>query len=143
MATLAESNYGTLLKIGDGGTPTEVFTVIGEVVSIDPPELVNEAIESTNHSSGGWKEFISGGLKELTEFTATINFVDVDITALYNLAVAGTPKNYQIVFPDNGNTTWTFAALVVSVKPLSADAQSPEALQAEVKFQPTGANVLA
>ena len=142
MATLAESNYGTLLKIGDGGTP-ETFAVIGEVVTLDPPELVNEAVEASNHSSGGWREFISSGLKELTEFTATINFVDADMSALYNLAVAGTVKNYRIEFPDDGSTTWTFAALVTNVKPLAADAGSPEALQAEIKFRPTGANVLA
>jgi len=141
MTTAANSNYGTLLKIGDGGAP-ETFAVVGEIVNIDPPELVNEAVEATNHSSGGWREFVSSGLKELTEFTATINFVDAKVSALYNLLVAGTVKNYMIEFPDDGSTTWTFAALVVSVKPLGADAGSPETLQMEVKFQPTGANAV-
>jgi predicted secreted protein len=140
--TSAKSNYGTLLKVGDG-QEVETFASIGEVVNIDPPELINEAVEATNHGSGGWKEFVSGGLKELTEFTTTVNFVDAAVTALYNDLVAGTEKNYQIVFPDDGSTTWTFAALVVGIKPMSVDAASPEALQAEIKFRPTGANVLA
>ena len=141
--TNAKSNYGTLLKVGDAGTPTETFAVIGEVVSIDPPEIMAEAIEATNHSSGGWREFIPSGLKEISEFSATINFVDADVTAIYTDLIAGNLRNYQIAFPDDGSTTWTFGSLVVGLKVLGADATSPEALQAEVKFQPSGANTLA
>ncbi len=141
MATLAESNYGTLLKVGDGDTPEE-FAVIGEVVTIDPPEIMAEAVEATNHSSGGWREFIPSGLKEISEFTATINFVATAVDNLYTDLIAGNLRNYKIEFPDDGTTTWTFGALVVAIKVLGADAASPEALQAEIKFQPTGANSL-
>lgn len=142
MTTAAKTNYGTVLKVGDGGSP-ETFSVIGEIVSMDPPELVHEAVEVTNQSSGGWREFVPGGLKELSEFTVTVNFTEDTITSLYTDVVSGTQRNYQIAFPDDGATTWAFAALVVSVKPLSVDAASPEALQAEVKFRPTGNTVLS
>jgi hypothetical protein len=131
---MGETNFGTLIKKEIGA----VYTVIGEVVNIEPPEYLAEAIESTNHSSGGDKEFISGGLRELGEFKATINFDKAVISGFYNDIKAGTVGKYSIDFPDTGSTKWKFDALVISLKPSAADAQSPEALQAEVGFQPTG-----
>lgn len=135
--TLAKTNYGTRLKVGAGYT-----TDVGEVVSIDPPEVTHESVEATHHGSGGWRDHVAGGLKELTEFTATINFTDTYIAAIYADLAAGTEKSYQIQFPDDGATKWTFSAVVTKLKPLAADAGSPEALQAEVTFQPTGANAV-
>lgn len=131
---MAESNFGTLLKKEVGA----VYTVVGEILSIDPPEYLAEAIESTNHSSGGVKEFISGGLTELGEFKCSVNFDKTTISGFYADIKAGTVGKYSIDFPDTGNTKWKFDALVISLKPGSADAQSPETLQAEVGFQPTG-----
>lgn len=134
----ARSNYGVRLKVGSPYT-----TDVGEVVSLDIPEIVAEALEATSHSSGGWKESVSGNLKELVEFTATINFTSAYIATIYADLAAGTVKSYQVQFPDDGLTKWTFDAIVTGLKPLSADAGSPEVLQAEVKFQPTGANVVS
>ena len=139
--TLAKTNYGTLLS--SGSSIIDLVT-IGEIVSIEPPEVMNETVETTNHSSGGWKEFVSGGLREVSEFTATINFVDANVTNLYNNMISGSVVNfYRVSFPDDGSTTWTFKALVTSVKPAGAEADSPEALQAEITFRPSGSTVLA
>lgn len=137
MATAAKSNYGTRLKVG----PT-YSTDVGEVVSIDPPEIIAEAVEATNQSSGGWCEHVAGGLSELAEFTATINFTDAYASVIMSDLATATVKSYQIQFPDDGATKWTFSAIVTGFKPLSVDAASPEALQAEVKFRPTGALVV-
>lgn len=137
--TSARTNYATTLKWNSSGS----YAAIGEVVSLDSPEILNEAVEATNHSSGGWREFVAGGLKEVSEFSATVNFVDSYMTTIYNYMTSGCTVSYQILFPDDGATTWTFSALITSVKPVASDAQSPEALQAEVKFQPSGSCVLA
>ena len=143
---MASSNYGVQLKRGNGATP-EVFTAIAEVLSIEPPEIMHEAVESTNHTTG-YRTFAPGKLKEVAEFTATIHYSPTDAThnataGLLADLVAGTEHNYQLVFPNVGATTWTFAALVTSFKPSSADADSPETLQAEVTFRPTGSPTLA
>jgi hypothetical protein len=131
--TDAKSNYGTRLKSGSA-----LVLDVGEVISIDPPEIINEPVEATSMSSGGWREVVSGGLKEVAEFSATINFTDTYVSTIYSDVSGSVSKLYQIQFPDDGSTKWTFNAFVTSLKPLSADAQSPEALQAEVKFQPSG-----
>ena len=139
--TLAKTNYATSLS--SGSSVADLVTV-GEVVSIEAPEILNEAVEATNMGSGGWKEFVSSGLKEVSEFTATVNFVDADMTRLYNNMISGSQVNfYRVSFPDDGNSTWTFKALVTGIKPAGADAGSPEALTAEIKFRPSGSMVLA
>ena len=55
-----QTNYGTLLK--------KASSSIGELVSIDPPEYSNPAVESTNHSSGGVRTYVSSKLREMSEF---------------------------------------------------------------------------
>lgn len=135
---MADANFGALIKKEAGA----VYSVIGQVVSLEPPELISEVVESTNHSSAGYREYISGGLTELGEFKATINFEKTVMSGLYNDLTGGTVGNYEIDFPDTGNTVWKFSALVKSIKPGTADAQKPEVLQAEIAFQPTGALVL-
>lgn len=121
------TNYGTILSDSDGA--------IGEVVSIDPPEYMHPTIESTNHSSGGVRKFESSGLREMTEFKATVNFVPADITSLSTDMVAGTKKAYTITFPNTYRER--FSAFVTGIKPLTADALKPDELKAEITFRPT------
>lgn len=134
MPTTSVTNLGTLLK--------KATVVLGEVVSIDPPELMNESIEATNHSSSGWREFIPGGLKELSEFSADVNFTNgVTVSGMLADLQAGTKASYSMTFPNTA--VWTFDAYVTKFKPNTADAQSPEVLKATVTLRPTGATTLA
>ena len=121
------TNYGTLLK--------KATTSIGAVVSIDPPEYMNPAVESTNHSSGGVRKFVSGGLRQMAEFKVTINYEIADIATLTTDMVAGTKAAYTILYPDNSSQR--FQAIPTSIKPQPADAQKPEVLKAEITFQPS------
>ena len=121
------TNYGTLLK--------KATTSIGELVSIDPPEYSNPAVESTNHSSGGVRQFISGKLREMGEFKATINYDMANIATLVTDLVAGTKAAYTILYPDNSSQR--FQAIPVAIKPLTADASKPEVLKAEITFRPS------
>lgn len=126
---MAEStNYGITLMKGAAS--------IGSIVSLDPPELINEAVESTNHGSGGYKTFLSSELIELSEFSATILMDNVDSALLITDLEAGTAATYTMTFPSG--ESFGFDALVTKFKPESADATKPEAAKATVTFRPTG-----
>lgn len=137
------SAFGTLLKIGDGGSPTESFTTIAEVTSIGGPALSLDPIETTHHAStGGWREFI-GGLLDGGEVSFDINYDPVGAThdastGLIADMVARTVRNFQLVFPDTGNTTWSFAALVTSFEPSEpVDDKLAASVTLKVSGQPT------
>ena len=121
------TNYGTLLK--------KASTSIGELVSIDPPEYSNPAVETTNHSSGGVRKYESGGLREMAEFKCTINYVIANIATLVTDLVAGTKASYTILYPDA--TSQRFSAIPTAIKPLPADALKPDTMKAEITFRPS------
>jgi len=116
--TNAIAAYGTLLKTGDGGSP-ETFTTIAEVTNIGGPSLKLDAIEATSHdSTEGWREFI-GGLLDGGEVTFDVNFIPTNAThdastGLVADMVARTHRNFELVFPDTSETTWSFTALVTN-----------------------------
>ncbi|GAP07126.1 hypothetical protein ATHL_01994 [Anaerolinea thermolimosa] len=131
---MATTNYGVVLSLNS--------TPIGEVVTIEPPEILNPALESTSHASGGYREFISSNLVEVGEFTATIHYTVA--SGVYNpltKLTSGTADNYAISFPNGAN--WSFNALVTGVKVQEADAQNPDTLKAEITFRPTGTPTLS
>lgn len=121
------TNYGTILSDSDGA--------IGEVVSIDPPEMLQAAIETTNHSSGGNRKFESSGLKEAAEFKCTVNAVVADIATIVTDWKAGTKKAYTVTYPNT--LRQTFSALATGVKMMPADATKPETLKVEITFRPS------
>lgn len=136
--------FGTLLKIGDGTTPTEVFATVAEVKEIGGPSLELETVDVTSHSSaGGWREFV-GTLLNGGEVELTLNFVPDNptqdaSTGLIADMVARTKRNFQLVFPDVAATTWDFTALVTGFEITSA---VDGALEAECTLQITGAPTL-
>ena len=139
---MAISAFGTLLKIGDGGSP-ESFTTIAEVTNIGGPSLSLDPIDVTNHSStGGWKEFI-GGLLDGGEVSFEINYDPVGAThdastGLIADMSARTVRNFQLVFPDTGNTTWSFSALVTAFQPSEPiDNKLSASVTLKVSGQPT------
>lgn len=130
--TSAKTDYGVILGKQD---TTLAYATIGELVSIDPPEIIQAAVEATNHGSGGIREFVTSGLREVAEFKATLNYVKANIATLYTDLAAGTKSRYQVAF-DSLNAI-QFGALVTSIKPMTADAKSPDVLRAEITFRPS------
>jgi hypothetical protein len=142
--TGAISAFGTLLKIGDGGS-TEVFTAIAEVTDIGGITLSTATEDATNHSS-------SGGFEEKIPTTLStgpvkfgINFVPTGPTHSYSTGlikdwVNKTKRNFKLVFPDTGATTWSFAAYVTGV-----DIKAPVKgkLAADITLDITGQPTLA
>lgn len=137
------SAFGTLLKIGDGASPTESFTTIAEVTNIGGPSLSLDPIEITSHSStGGWREFI-GGLLDGGEVSLEINYDPVGAThdastgLIYDMTNR-TVRNFQLVFPDTGNTTWSLSALVTAFEPSEPiDDKLAASVTLKVSGQPT------
>ena len=128
---MAQTNYGVTL----GREDSTGFPTIGEVVSVDPPEMSVPAVESTHHGTGGHRTFVSSKLAEIGEFKATVNYVKANIASLYTDMRAGTVKRYQLAY-DSLNAD-LFGALVTNIKPMTADATKPEVLKAEITFRGT------
>lgn len=139
----ALSAIGTLLKIGDGAGP-EVFTTIGEVGNISGPGLSTGVIDVTNHSSPDYTQEILAGLKSAGEVTFSINYIPTHAT---HNATTGlirdwknrTKRNFQLVWPDAGGTTWSFAAYVTGFQPT---APVEDKLAADVTLTIAGAPTL-
>ena len=111
--TSAISSHGTFLKMGNGATPTEVFTTIAEVKDISGPAVAMGTEDVTNHDSGGWREFTST-IKEGGEITFEVNFFE-DTTqgftgGVYDALIDGEPVNFELEL--KSGSTGEFAAIV-------------------------------
>lgn len=112
--TAATIGYGTTLAIGDGATPTEVFTTVAEVTDLSPPSPSRDVVEATHYGSpGGYKEFISG-LRDPGEASVQTNYTDAGYTALRTLFDSNVRRNLKISFPNGAKLT--FLALSTSVE---------------------------
>lgn len=107
---------GTQLQVGDGATPTEGFTAIPAVRSIDWPGAPPPDIDVSDLASTG-KEYVSG-LPDFGEITCEVIW-DFSANALhkqlYDDSVAGSTntRNYKRVDP--GGEVRSFAAYVRNV----------------------------
>lgn len=142
--TDAISSFGTLLKIGDGASP-EVFTTIAEVKDITGPELSVDTEDVTSHgSTGGWEEVIPTILRS-GSVNFDLNFVPTNATHSYTAGllhdmVNKTLRNFQLVLPDTGATTWAFSAYVTKFPPAMP---VKGALKASVSLKISGQPTLA
>lgn len=140
MASAGLAAFGTLFKMGDGAT-SEAFTTIAEVTNISGPKLALDMIEITNHSSpSAWREYVASFL-DMGEITLELNFIPTNAT--HQLSASGlayhmvnrTKKNFQLVFPDTGSTTWSFSGYVSGFE---INAPVDDKLGGSVTIRPTG-----
>jgi len=131
---------GTLLKIGDGGSP-EAFTAIAEVKDITGPGLTREFAEFTHQqSSGGYREY-KPTFKNSGDVTFKCNFLPDDTTqgfattGLLKDYEDGILRNFQLLFLDTGATLASFAAYVANIQPT---APVGSALELNVTLRITG-----
>lgn len=108
-----------LAFLAGGANGGEVFTSVAEVMSVNVGGLKLDTTEATHmESPSKWREFIAT-VKDAGEVTFEINFQP---------ALAGhqglttdlknqTLRNFQVVFPDTGVTTWSFAAFITNFAP--------------------------
>lgn len=137
--------FGTLLKIGDGATPTENFTTIAEVRDISGPSLSLDTEDTTSHSStGGWEDAV-GTILRSGEVTFDIGYQPSETTHNATTGLLAdmrnrVRRNFQLVFPDASSTTWSFTALVTGFQP---GAPVGGSLTASITLKPVGQPTLA
>lgn len=136
----ALNSINTILKIGDGATPTEVFTAIAEVKDIAGPQLSTDTVDITSRTSPGKFEEALPTIIRTGQVTFDINFLptngthDAETGLLADLKNM-TKRNFQLVFPDAAETTWSFSAYVVQFQP---NAPVAGVLSASVALKITG-----
>lgn len=137
-ATEASTGFGVLLKVGDGGSPTEAFTTIdGEFRLSQPPGYSRDAIDASHTASPDqFREYIAG-MMDAGEVQGELNFVPAVSDAIVALIVAG-KQNYQILFP--GVATWTFAAICTNYQ---VSTPFDDKMTASVTFKVSGKPTLA
>lgn len=124
MASSAISAFGTLLKLGDGGSP-ESFTTVAEVRNISGPSFASDAIDVTTHNTPTpFRRYING-LLDGGEISFELNFIPQETTHSYTSGILAdflnrTRRNVQLVFPDSGTTTWLIPVIWTAFE-MSAD----------------------
>lgn len=105
---------------GCSATLTTATTVIGNIKSITPPKMSRTAIESTHSgSTGGWKTFLPGDIKDGGELEITWQYnTALDYGSLFNTAGCDTltvtfPKRVTACGASLPTTAASWAASVV------------------------------
>jgi len=140
--TQGVAGYGTQLQIGDGGGP-EVFTTIAEITNISGPGLSMDTADMTHHQSpGAWEEHV-GTILRSGEVTFDLNYIPTHAThnastGLINDMENRTLRNFKLIFPNAGATTWNFAALVTGFEPSAPhDDKLGASVTCKISGQPT------
>jgi len=144
MPSLGISGFGTQLKMEDAGNPGSYLTV-AEVKDITGPGLTAEVADLTSHSSSGAFREKLPTLLDPGEVTFDVNYVPTSAThnnstGLVSLLRTRAKKNWQLVWPDTGETLWAFAGFVTGFEP---GAPVGDLLTASVTITVTGAPTLA
>jgi predicted secreted protein len=127
------------------GGQAEVFTTIAQVRNISGPGLSLDFEDVTTHdSTEAWEEVVATVLRS---GEVTLDLVWDPTTPTHSNGVGllavmprRATRNFQVIFPDTGPTTWAFAAEVTGFEP---DAPHDGALTASVTLKLTGQVTLA
>ena len=105
---------GTKLEVGDGATPTEVFTLIAGIRTITGPANERQMIDVTSHDTPGGFMDEMGGLKRwgALSFELLWDPANVQHQQLWDDYVEDTVRNYKLIFPDTSATTLTFSGFI-------------------------------
>lgn len=139
MSDRALHGFGTLLQRGDGLVP-ETFTSVAEVKSISGPDMSSDTHDVTAHTDGDpWRTKIPG-LLDAGQLSFDVNFLPFDPThdstgGLVADFAARSVRNWRLVFPDPGQTTWEMRGFVSG---LSFSEPVDDILSASVTIELTG-----
>ena len=89
-------------------TDPSTYTALAEVLSVTPPSINVETVETTHMGSDdGFREYIAS-LKDGGEVTVNLNYVEASATLLQTLVLAGV-ETFRVTFP--GASTFTFMGI--------------------------------
>ena len=126
---------GTVFSRGDAASP-EVFTAVGDVVSISGPAVTKDEIEVTALDSTS-KEFI-GALDDPGEITLELNWnpQDSEHVSLRTDTEGSAVLNYRVVWSDVSGTTVDFSAEVME---FTVSTEANDAVKASCRLKISGA----
>lgn len=114
MASEALIGHGTLFQRGDGATPTENFTTVGEVTNLSGPGMSRDIIDVTHmETADAYREYIAG-LADAGEITVEVNYIPGNASQenLIDDFEQRVKRNFKIVFPFTGNPEWAFTGVL-------------------------------
>lgn len=136
MSSAALEAQGTLIKIGNGATPTEVFSTIPEIKTFSGPGGSASIIDVTDLSSSGKEKRM--GLADEGQLTFTMNYLPDNTyhDALRTARSTREATNFKLVFTDDSpNTTWSFSGFVTG---FSISGSVDNVIEANVTIEITG-----
>lgn len=124
-----QQGKNVLLKLGDGATPTEAFTVIGALRS-NSLTINRENIDITTKDSNYWQELMSGGVGSVEVNGGMLYKSDDSVqNDLIDLAFADDNKaNFQFFIPGGTGEAITIEGsfLVTSCAPVESSEYNGE-----------------
>jgi hypothetical protein len=124
---MADSDFGTLVTIAG---------VTMKVINVPPPKLSVGVIETTNHASSGWREYIADTLHSASTFSVTAELTGAMLAQV--VAVWAADAAVAISFTEYGIPAWTFDGLVTDIVLSTANAKAPGEETVDITIQPTG-----
>ncbi len=107
----AKAGVGTLFRRWSGAA----WVNIAEINSISGPNMTRDTIDVTSlDSTGGYREFI-GGFRDGGTVQLSMNFIRASIDTMKTDYESDDLQNYEIVLPDDENTTLEFQGLVTEL----------------------------
>ena len=127
----AVAGVGTLFRRWDGSA----WVNISEINSISGPGMSRDTIDVTSlESTGGYREFITG-FRNAGTITLAMNFTRGTYDTMKEDFESDDLQNYEIILPDDDNTTLEFEGLVTEL-PLNIPAD--DKVTADVTLQVSG-----
>jgi hypothetical protein len=113
-----EESFGTIIRVSDGDSP-ETFHAIAGVGDIDGPNETVNVVEVRTHSTGNPYPNARPGVFGLTSLSFPVYFDPANPSHSYtsDFGLGYMLKNrvrrtWQIIYPDDANTTYEFSGFV-------------------------------
>lgn len=137
---MAIAGVGAQLKRSEDDSSGSSYTAIGEINSIDGPNMSRETIDTTAlDTSGGYRTFIPS-FRDAGELNMEMNFTLDTYDDLKLDFEASAIRYWQVVFPDTGSTTLEFGGYVTS---LGTAISTDDKVTASVTIKISGAVTLS
>ncbi len=134
MTATTHNTNGLVLKIGDGATPTEGFTAVGQITDWDGFDEKSKVIDITTLDDD-YAEKDGGAVIDsgATGMDLLYDQANTNINALR--AGLGSKKNFKLIL-SNGTTQFAFAAVITGFKVMG---KKDDKVRAKVSLDVSGA----
>lgn len=104
----AQKGSLVLLKVGNGATPTELFTSIGGLRTTSFTHN-NQSVDATNRESGAWRALLDGaGMRSISISGSGVFTDSAAEEAVRGFALSNSVRNYELTFGNGDKLTGPF-----------------------------------